>query len=61
MLRRLWTGWQQALRLRKTPEAYEPGGINERALRQLLDSVDDTIEQLVEAFGDETAKRLSRS
>jgi hypothetical protein len=57
MLRRLWTGWQQALRLRKTPEAYEPGGINERALRQLLDSVDDTIEQLVEPSG---TKRLSR-
>jgi hypothetical protein len=43
------------LLVRKTAEAFEPGDINARALRKLLDSVDDTIEQLVEASGDETA------
>jgi hypothetical protein len=41
--------------VRKTAEAYKPGDINANALRKLLDSVDDTIEQLVEASGDETA------
>jgi hypothetical protein len=41
--------------VRKTAGAYEPGDFNARALRKLLDSVDDTIEQLVEASGDEAA------
>jgi hypothetical protein len=41
--------------VRKTGGAYEAGDINARALRKLLDSVDDTIEQLVEASGDEAA------
>ena len=41
--------------VRKTAEACEPGDINAAALRKFLDSVDDTIEQLIEASGDETA------
>lgn len=38
--------------VRKVADKYQKGDANARALRQLLESVDDTIEQLVKSSGD---------